>query len=210
MRLVDLQERYSGREIPNLAPQGGKPALKRTRDPIRGLATGIMEYMKERDWHYRNGGHFGGVFVNLQEPDVVLKILPRDTGYLRFYSIAKRSENPHFPEVGKIRTMQIGETPLYGLMIEKLQPYDGRYDEKARPITHGRPFDSYLSLSIVEYIEADDDQNFKVFDRLWPQLRPAVDKVKSVLGARYLHDIGSSNIMWRKGEFPVLIDPLRN
>lgn len=203
MRIRDLSEKF----IDQTPEVDGNRATSRSfpnriyrrlnTEEIIDLQKNLIDYMGEQGWDYIGKGHFSMVFESPKSPGMVLKLMPeRDSGYMRFYSHAKRSDNPHFPVVSRMGVMNIPD-PMYAVLIEKLQSYSYVYV--------ARLVDPIMDFMI-------DDQEYDLpswIDEKYPQLRSALLEVKAMTGtkARYISDLHNANILWR-GDFPVIADPL--
>jgi len=239
MNLSDLNEKFTDR-VPaetSLASPGNiedwgksKPIPWNAND-----ATTLNGKLKERGWEVIGIGMGARVYKNPSYPNWVMKAFtPKDRGYMRFYSMAKRSENPHFPEVGRMGYLDFEETDDYPrrvfvVMIEQLTPIeknpmtgqptgdklyvvqfldkytDGYCDEDGKLTDNGRGSIS-AGEDAIRNVEYACTRGSVVFN-LFPHLQEACDMVKNVIDSKkkYYQDVHQGNIMWR-GTMPVFTD----
>jgi len=175
-----------------------------------GRASKILE---AEGWNYLSNGAFSYVFERESDPHRVLKLTSQngDQAYMRFWSIAKRTENPHFPEVSRLGRLRVGKWNLFAVLVERLKPMppDGNQDMVSRlrgestAYLRGDTIPRWISVMYPEWIAALD------------MIKPALD-VKKTVRYRGRHafdfkpyrlDLNSGNLMWR-GNTPVITDPL--
>jgi hypothetical protein len=201
MKLLDLIEKFvdqtpevdgeqaTARSFPG---RGQKWSSKERLDVLDGLQL----FMEQRGWKILGTGYFASVFESPKVPGMVLKLMPRrDQGYMRFYSMAKRSDNPHFPVVSRLGVMNVPD-PMYAVLLEKLEPKDySRVD--------------YIVSPMKDFFRGDIDQLPNYISREYPELEKALAMARSLLRGNkgYNDDLHSSNIMWR-GNVPVITDPI--
>jgi len=71
-------------------------------------------------------GAFAEIYENPAMPQWVLKVFPGDRGYMNLYMLAKKTNNVHFPHVGRMGRLLIpGKPPVedasvLAVMIERL------------------------------------------------------------------------------------------
>lgn len=206
MNLLDLlQEKFT-----DMSPQVGSQGLRKG-PPTRKGAFGVSDqslspndvvnkWFVQHGWNIISTGHWSRVYENPAQPNWVLKVMPgRDRGYMRFWSIAKNSNNIHFPEVGKMGVMDIpGGQSVYCVMIEKLSPTC--YDKPLQKLL----FRNLYSRQKDEAVAEQWPTWYDAFLEIYKVLR----KTNSQDGRYwYQNDLGGQNIMWR-GNIPVIIDPI--
>jgi len=179
--------------------------------------------LSPKGWALIGQGAFGKVYANPQYESWVLKVFA-DQGYYDYLEATRKTNNPHFPRVGK-RYKIMGETDpnsdslsngLFACMIEKL----------AKRPTHSVPLVKYLRRKLPrEYIAGRrhhsdfndpppkvtprDQKVIQYMEAKYPKLRDALGDLGEFC-AQYLHmnlDLQPRNIMWR-GDVPVFVDPV--
>jgi len=203
MKLLDLIEKFSDHS-PVLGGQeirlGGNPrARSSSLDQYE-----VVSVLRKHGWDYLSSGNHALVFARDDQPQWVLKInTVRDRGFTRFYSMAKRSDNEHFPEVSRMGLLDILGVPVYAVQVERLTDAD---------TTSRRHLRRCLQNSSGDFF-AGADKNKKLAQR-YPEWYPALAMIRPLFGLttrdgqqHYQNDVGGSNIMFR-GNIPVLIDPL--
>ena len=109
--------------------------------------------------------------------------------------MAKRSDNPHFPEVSRLGVMNVPD-PMYAVLLEKLEPKEYSHVE-------------YIVSPMKNFVRGTIDHLPNYITQKYPDLEEALTMTKSLLMGNkgYSNDLHSSNIMWR-GNVPVITDPI--
>lgn len=206
MKLLDLlNEKFTDMDLEMSGVKPRKGSFKRTTSDM-SVHNSREEILADNGWERIGAGAFSSVYANEAYPDRVLKVFSnRDPGWTRFYSMAKRSENPHFPEVARLGIMDFNGQSFYVCLIERLT---SSYEVEENPTRFMDAIKSYIGSE--SYDEYEEDQEW-AFTR-WPHLRQACDMIKDLLVVkpvpfRYYPDIKLANIMWR-GTTPVFSDPV--
>lgn len=220
MKLLDLFEKFRD-ETPEV---GGVKALPQPflRSYDHPIFPSIEHFMNQHGWTRLSSGLWADVFESTKNPHQVLKIIKGgDPGWTRFYSLAKRSDNPHFPEVSRLGIMKIPDfrsgtlgrddvrpdirviaclveklTRVPGYMLGKSGDIDDEVDHQAK----------MLSKQFTDYI-TDNTPLGERIESTWPELRAALDLVRG-LTKHYLLDLHEYNFMWRYNT-PVITDPVQ-
>lgn len=183
------------------------------------------EYMAQRGWTRIGSGAFGTVFKNPTQPGWVLKLFGWDPAYMRFYSLAKRTDNPHFPEVSRMGTVVVPisrlrpEVKFNAVMIEELAPFHSNQSDLFQAMVDYA--DWYLNTRFPDHRPAALAKLAPVVESAYPHfraacelLRPIIDKpapLSAVARARgiqqrsYWHDGKDENYRLR-GDTPVFTD----
>lgn len=223
MKLLDLFEKFRD-QTPELGGYEARP------QPYKDFSYGehhesFDKLIKDAGWTYVNSGLMASVYEHPKYPGQVMKVLYRkDSGYLRFYSMAKRSDNPHYPEVSRLGVIKFPDTrrrtgwdspnpdiTTYAVMLEKLNRYPSFPNQDNDDVDN---FTTSFAEIIRGYARFDKPLP-EWIDEKWPLLRPALELIKKYATMmkrgsshrQYGVDIHSGNIMWR-GNFPVITDPL--
>lgn len=226
---MKIREKFSGLtpSIKDQTPTKGPAAIGSYTIGTPGAFTFITHRLDSLGYSKLGQGKFGATFTHPEQPGLVLKVFEGDKAYAKFWSLAKQSDNPHFPEVAKIvrfnlpsqnRGSSLGPVSHHAVSflatwIEKLSgvpPRDIDQDQFARVLSYA-----------VQY---GDEFNFpEKYSKRWPELFPALMMVRKIImkqvprasefhdGGRMIHpygeDIHGGNYMWR-GDTPVLTDPI--
>lgn len=174
--------------------------------------------LQDQGWDYLGSGSFGTVMGNPVYPNWVLKIF-RDPAYLKYLTMSKHSNNPHFPRVGKQYRMWITNSKkyLYACMVEKLDddtsslaPYANYFDSNwwvsDRKPDPSKGANMWERARIKEVLR---------IDQTWPKFKEACREIVKMvqLSARnrpdraMLPDVNTRNMMMR-GDCPVFSDPI--
>lgn len=227
MRLRDLSEKFSNQEPPVQSPRTGvkrPPWLNREFDSRGRSRRGIDDTVDMHGWMRIGQGAYGMAYSNPAYPNNILKVFTmEDIGYVRFYSLAKRSENPHFPEVSYLRYIDYEDPDndeiyrAYVLMLEKLSPVqteeqanlaefliyltEGAIDRNGDITPYGR---NYYDPARIQFL--GDSYGVSIW-QIYPQLEEACRLLQGVLKNKtYNNDLHLGNIMFR-GNVPVFSDP---
>ncbi len=135
MRLTDLKEKFTDRSIPVSSgyelprKKDGTAYRPGAWDPQHRSRRAWSDILDKQGWTHIGRGMSGSAFTNPAHPDQVLKVFtPKDRGYMRFYSMAKRTDNPHFPEVGRMGYLDYEDdeteepSRVFAVTVEKLTP----------------------------------------------------------------------------------------
>lgn len=176
---------------------------------------GIKEYvveLKDQGWNNLGGGSFGQVFTNDKFPDWVLKIF-RDPAYLQFLSMSKKSNNPHFPRVGKVYRMwdSKNQNNFYGCMIERLDFSPGALET---PVDYFDRTRTWMGDRMPPHL-AQDFPQFVRLEKTWPKFREACKLIGKMIRISTRNnpkraiqgDVNFYNMMMR-GNCPVFTDPV--
>lgn len=199
MKLLDLFEKFVD-EPPQVGDQTARlGSFKRNSD----APYSPVEALDKAGWRYIGGGAFSQVFKNPKLPGKVLKVIEnKDIGWTRFYSMAKRSDNEHYPEVSRMGILDLDGQPHYAVLMEELIPSHRIPGRDSEDLVKGinRYYRNGDADLLNELIEA----------RGWTRLMEVVDAIKSLFQNTriyYVPDIKTDNIMWR-GRIPVFTDPI--
>lgn len=183
------------------------PVTRRDYPTVEADRQRISDYIKAQGWSYLGHGAFSVSFTKSDTPWVMKVMTETDPGYIRFYSLAKRSDNPHFPEVGRMGVLKIplgGKiVPVHVVMLEKLN------DSPPRGVV-----DIRSDISLYAESPSRFPLSKSITDR-FPELESALNELVGLKSKKvsysdqpmYRIDLHSGNIMYR-GNTPVIIDPL--
>jgi len=216
MNLLSLFEKFQDEPLPQVGTPGG-----RVNPPVgdgRGAPEGADSTLRQSGWTRIGQGAYGSAYTHQSKPGWVMKVFWKDPAYIRFYSLAKRSQNPHFPEVSRMEVMSFpsekGPVSVYAVLVELLGRYRGQ--DEAIPYQLSKFSAIYLGgreeffAKQARQSAAKEYWNTKKLVQLtWPKWIPALDEIRGVMQrGSYVEDTHTGNIRWREGVYPVLIDPL--
>lgn len=140
-------------------------------------------------------GCFGTAFKRPGE-DSIIKLWKDDPAYDTYLSfVLQNQSNPHVP---KIIGRPVKLLRRFNLMRMELLDNKKLFTLERKNIRY----------QIQEYLEvypyAEETTLFEEF----PQLKPVLDFIRSAAGGTVVIDVGTSNILWRKGDIPVITDPI--
>ncbi len=195
-----LREKFTDARVP--LPRDMQPTtVQDTGTIVENPA--VIEYMKREGWTYIGEGLNAVVFGRPDSP-WVLRLTDWDPGYLRFWSIAKHSENIHLPEVSRYGKVSF--------TTDDMEHHVG-FQSLVEKLTMGGPNEELLIRSTRDFFDART-RGFlpEEVEHLYPEWRDALELIRSAnLGRngryKYMTDIHRGNIMYR-GDVPVITDPL--
>lgn len=204
MKIRDLKEKFWDGD-----PQVGQ--IKATRGSYRNQRERIDLFGS--GWSLIGEGAFAKVYENPEYPDQVLKILGgTDHGWIRFYSLARRTDNVHFPEVSRMGMLNRDGYSKYAVLMEKLN---------RSPLTGNLAKQFYDAVTNYMY---NENSYLDLVTDIWPELPEACEMLKRVFDKEirlrrrgwdpeyaydkgYAEDLSWSNLMWR-GNVGVFTDPM--
>jgi len=192
----------------------------------------IEAHFKQRGWIRLDAGNYATVYEHPEQPGKVLKVFKWDPAYVRFWAIAKNSDNPHFPEVSRMGTVSIPITvklfvdappgprsPIATPQRMEDKPIDATMFvvlvEKLAPLAAGLNSDYSWLKRIQEQskgylngsgIEPDITKKFPLLTFALDLIREAKYK-NAKTRWKYSVDLHPGNMMIRDGNFPVITDP---
>ncbi len=216
-----LEEKFSG-ETPKIAPDtplvkgaGGEYNYATNHKDHR-----VVGYFTDRGWNFVGTGNYASVFIHPSHPNKVLKIFKWDPAYLRFWSIAKNSDNPHFPEVSRMGLVNV---PIRVQSLDEIKDISIRMFvvlvEQLLPMSHFRGDDTMYSWAMEIMVQAGNCAEFgnpisPEVQKVYPHLNDAAmmirqAKLKNTKTLnKYSIDIHDENVMFRDPFFPVITDPM--
>ena len=184
--------------------------------PVRktvGKYFSISCYLEDRGWEYLDSGSFGSVYTHRDYPDFVLKVF-RDPAYAKFLSFTNKSNNPHFPRVGRTFPIKHKNRIYHAVMIEKLNSSSGSWDFF---------YEDYFNEGVWLYSKLErkkrfaDHPQYLEIDKKFPKYAEACQLIAQLVSdntrrfspdkSRMDTDIKANNILYR-GKVPVFIDPV--
>lgn len=190
------------------------------------------EQLEQKGFTYLGGGGFGSAYESPKYPGWVLKVF-RDPAYLRYLSATKKSDNPHFPDVGKVYKLVEKSQDASGRPHEKI--YHACFVELLSKTPDDRELDRYMPEELCNYFQWAAAKHYERtfhnkmglyryarIEKMWPAWEQACKIIAGLIhhSARtanfrqngdvkkfLLHDVYPKNIMWR-GNVPVITDPV--
>lgn len=191
----------------NQQPDLDLPPSKKHERKIPWYAAGkeIRNYLTRGGWTFLGSGASASVFEK-DNPDLVLKVIhDRDNGFKAFWSLCKRSDNPHLLTVTKFGRfafpLKSGKYTADVVMMERLEYLGPGWTEEefVNFVIHS---ERYLNGRIGK-----DSPVMKEISRKYPEWILALDAIRPLRSDKIFIDLHSENVMFR-GDVPVITDPL--
>lgn len=214
MKLRNLSEKFVDQEAAYGELKPRKGGVNRDwSDYDQTKTTQKKNILKQNGWREIGSGFFSTVYANRNVKDKVLKVFKgQDKGWTRYYSLAKRSDNPHFPIVSRLGVLDLLGEPHYCCLMEKLEPAFLNHDSETND----------FAWAIKRYMHHRDEYFVDLYEEKYPDLMEALNEIgklalpwtpgpnsrlRSGDTMKYALDMKPDNIMWR-GDIPVFTDPV--
>jgi len=199
MKIRDLLEKFTDVRVP--LPRDMQPTNVRDTETISDNPH-VRRYMEEEGWTFLGMGLNAMTFGKTGMP-WVLRLTDYDPGYVRFWSVAKNSENPHLPEVSRYGktsfTAEDGHHVGFYTLVERLK-LGGPNENELMMATH-----NFFQPKTRGFLPED-------IERMYPEWREALELIQRAnLSPRsqrnkYNIDFHRGNILYRD-DVPVITDP---